>query len=137
MSNGKILAALVSGVVLAAVGVGLYLAGSPAEARLLRLDDRRIDDLRSISWAVTEFRRTRGHMPPALDSLPIAIGESTRLGDPATGHPYSYEITGDSSYSLCADFDRPSPPEGDGRYETEWRHRSGRFCFPRVVANKP
>jgi hypothetical protein len=135
--NRKLLATVVTAAVLVAIVIGLYLAGSPAEARLLRLDDRRVDDLRSISSALAEYRRGRGHLPPTLDSLPLAIGDAPKLRDPVTLQPYTYEVTGDSSYSLCAEFARRSPSERDGRYEAAWRHLPGHFCFPLMASARP
>jgi hypothetical protein len=130
LENRRLLATVVAAAVVVACIVGLYLAGSPAEARLLRLDDRRVDDLRSISWSLAEYRRGRGRLPPTLDSLPMAISDAPRLRDPVTNRPYSYEVTGDSSYSLCAEFARPSSPEGGGSSDASWRHGPGHFCFP-------
>jgi hypothetical protein len=135
--NRKLLAIAVAAVVVVVSGVGLYLAGSPAEARLLRLDDRRVEDLRSISWSLHEYRRGRGRLPPTLDSLPIALGDAPRLHDPVTERPYSYEVTGDSSYTLCTDFARPSPGAQDGGYDTAWRHPAGHFCFPKIATATP
>lgn len=137
LENGKLLATALVAAVLAAILIGLYLAGSPAEARLLRLDAHRVDDLRSISWAVAEYRRGRGRLPPALDSLPLAIGDAPSVFDPVSRQPYTYEVTGDSSYSLCADFARPSPSDRDNRYDAAWRHLQGHFCFPLVAPGKP
>jgi hypothetical protein len=137
LENRKLLATVVAAAVVIASIVGLYLAGSPAEARLLRLDDRRVDDLRSISWSLAEYRQGRGRLPPTLDSLPMAIGDAPRLRDPATERPYTYEVTGDSSYILCAEFARPSPSERDGGYDAAWRHRPGHFCFPLTATARP
>jgi len=137
LENRKLLAIATAAVVLTAVIVGLYLAGSPAEARLLRLDDRRVADLRSISWSLAEYRRAHGRLPATLDSLPMAIGGASRLRDPVSERPYAYAVTGDSSYVLCAEFARPSASEVEGRYDVAWRHRPGRACFPLTVNGKP
>lgn len=135
--NRKLLARVVAAAVIVAVLVGLYVAGSPAEARLMRLDDRRVDDLRSVSGAIADYKRGRGHLPPERDSLPLAIADGGRLHDPVTGAAYSYEITGDSSYSLCATFARPSPAGRDGPYDSAWRHHTGHVCFPLVAPGRP
>lgn len=137
LENRRLLATGVAAAVLVVVIVGLYLAGSPAEARLLRLDDRRVADLRSISWSLAEYRRAHGRLPATLDSLPMAIGDASRLRDPVSERPYAYEVTGDSSYSLCAEFARPSPSERGGRYDAAWLHRAGHSCFPLTTGPKP
>lgn len=137
LENRRLLATVVTAAVVIASIVGLYLAGSPAEARLLRLDDRRVEDLRSISWSIAEYRRSRGHLPPTLDSLPVAIGNAPGLRDPVSGRRYTYEVTGDSTYSLCAEFSRPSPSERVASDDAAWRHRAGHFCFPLTGTAKP
>ena len=137
LENGKLLLTGVAAAVVVAIVAGLYLAGSPAEARLLRLDDRRVTDLRSISWSIAEYQRTRGRLPPTLDSLPMAIGNAPGLHDPASGRPYVYEVTGDSSYRLCAEFTRPTPSERYGSVGAAWRHGPGRFCFALTAGRRP
>lgn len=125
------LASALAAGVLVAVLVGLYLIGSPAEARLLRFDERRVDDLRTAQGAIQSYWTARGRLPPDLDSVPLAVANDRRFHDPSTGVPYLYQPSGDSTYSLCADFARPSPPDNPA-YETAWRHPAGHFCFPLV-----
>ncbi len=137
LENRKLLAIATAAVVVTASVAGLYLAGSPAEARLLRLDERRIEDLRAISFSLAEYRRVRGRLPATLDSLPIAIGSAAQLRDPVTGRPYSYDVTGDSTYRLCATFARSSPVGRYARYEAAWVHRADHFCFALTAGAKP
>lgn len=136
-SSGRWLAIATSLAVAASVLAGLYLAGSPAEARLLRLDDRRVDDLRSIMWATSEYWRSHGHLPPALDSLPLAAADHMSVRDPVTGVLYGFTATGDSTYSLCAAFARPSPSARDDYSDAAWRHTAGQYCFPLVAGQRP
>lgn len=132
----RFLARALAAGVLVAVLVGLYLIGSPAEARLRRFDERRVDDLQSAHAAIQSYWITRGRLPPAPDSVPEAFPNGPRFRDPSTGIPYSYQPTGDSAYSLCADFARASPPDNPA-YDAAWRHPAGHFCFPFVGPPKP
>lgn len=125
------LASALVAVVLAAVAVGLYLIGSPAEARLRRFDERRVDDLRSAHTAIQGYWTARGGLPPDLDSVRMAFANGREFKDPSTGVPYLYQPTGDSTYRLCADFAQASPPDYPA-YETAWHHPAGHFCFSLV-----
>lgn len=128
--SGRPIALALSAVVLVAVGAGLYLVGSPAKARLHALDDRRASDLREASHQVSAYWQARAALPPTLDSLSPIAGDSLAYRDPATGTPYEYRVTGDSTYDLCAVFTYPS----EGGYGVDpWRHPAGKHCFQRHV----
>ena len=111
-------------VVAAAVTGGLWLTGSPAEARLVRLDDRRIEDLRRISNLVDVYWRRHRRLPGSLAEVGSEPGAAGR--DPITDQPYEFRATGARQYELCAVFDRKSvKPEW-----SSWSHGAGRTCFP-------
>lgn len=122
----------------AAVAAGLWLAGSPAEQRLLRLDDQRVADLGrlvrllNLRWQATES------LPAALDGLVDGQRLSRIPLDPETDAPYEYRTTGPGSYELCAVFSTPSRAEAAGSF---WSHGAGRQCFafdvPARRGNRP
>lgn len=109
-----------------AVVAGLIVLGSPAEQRLLRLDERRVNDLRQLSWAA-EYRwnQDRGLANAAVD-LVNSQSLSRLPQDPVTNQPYEYRVTGTRAYELCGVFDRASPAELAGDF---WFHEAGRACF--------
>lgn len=113
--------------VLAAIGFGLYLSGSPAEARLRRLDERRVDDLRNLRTLADAYWTRERRLPASLSDLPPR--DSARFRDPVSGELYGYRVTGDSTYELCATFARPAE---DGYYAARayWRHEQGEHCYP-------
>jgi hypothetical protein len=134
--GGMLLASALAAVVLVAVLMGLYLIGSPAEARLRRFDERRVDDLRTAHIAIQGYWTARGGLPPDLDSVRLAFANGREFKDPSTGAPYVYQPTGDGTYRLCADFAQASPPDSPA-YETAWLHPAGHYCFPLVGPPKP
>jgi Domain of unknown function (DUF5671) len=111
--------------VVAAVVTGLVASGSPGEHRLVRLDERRAEDLRTISRAVDFYWHNRRQLPPSLAELAREPGVAPIPEDPVTGEAYEYEMPGGERYTLCAVFDRPSD-EGASEF---WWHGAGRHCF--------
>lgn len=111
--------------VAAAVAAGLLITGSPAEQRLLRLDEQRVAELAQIASAA-ERRWDREQRLPAADEL-VDGQFLTRLPtDPTTGQPYEYRATGPRHFEVCATFDRPSRAELAGDF---WFHEAGHRCF--------
>jgi hypothetical protein len=110
----------------AAVVVGLWLIGSPAEQRLLRLDEQRAAELAQLVSAVRYRWNTDRRIPDGADGL--VNGEYlTRVPtDPVTREPYEYRVTGPRQFEVCATFDRPSRPHLAGDF---WFHEAGRRCF--------
>ncbi len=109
----------------AAVMAGLNLAGSPGEARLRRLDERRVSDLQHLASAVDAARMREGRLPATLSALESRGVPGTARRDPATGVPYDYRLVDEDRYELCAVFDRDGG-EGAGAV---WAHPAGRQCF--------
>ncbi len=123
--------------VLLVVG-GLAVAGSPGAERQRRFDERRVEDLRTIygellnqvvgaDWRNPQVAPVlRGPLPPSLDDVATrAMRQRPRVADPATGAPYEYEVTGASSFRLCATFDAVRDDPND----LVWNHPAGRHCF--------
>jgi hypothetical protein len=99
-------------VALVSMVAALFVAGSPFRQRLLRLDARRVGDLRAIQQHIETYFEREGVVPATLEALadnPATFLQNTT--DPATRRPYRYERVGDDTYTLTAGFDLPSPPE--------------------------
>jgi membrane protein YqaA with SNARE-associated domain len=122
-------------VVILALMVGLYAAGSPRRARQEVIDQRRVNDLQQISRAIESYYGERRALPRSLEDallLPGVIVESVQ--DPLTRQPYGYAAIDSSSYELCATFaaadtapDQPyARPVSVSRF---WRHPAGRHCY--------
>lgn len=109
-----------------AIVAGLYVAGSPAEQRLLRLDDRRVTDLQRLSRAATRYYSQTDRLPASLDGLADGRRLSSVPRDPESGEPYEYNVHGDGRFELCAEFSRESRQAAERDF---WRHGRGRDCF--------
>jgi hypothetical protein len=108
-----------------AIMAGLYFAGSPAEQRLLRLDMRRINDLRRLASVVSTYRTQTSRLPSNLDQLLDGRRLSQLPLDPETDALYGYEIEEDERFRLCARFSRASVGAGNDF----WDHEAGPQCF--------
>ena len=128
-----IVAAVAITMVVAAIGVGAYLVGPPAEQRVRRLDARRVDDLEFLRTQIQRFAAERKRLPASLQEVP-GIPDSS-LHDPVTGQPYTYRVTGPDTYELCANFDRPSDPDQLRYGQSIGKHGAGHICFPQVEAS--
>jgi len=130
-----ILLGSVIGLVTLAVMVGLWLLGSPREARRHRLDARRVADLSQITLATDRYRTRRERLPRSLEELlqDPEVGLPSR--DPATDALYEYRVLGPTTYEVCAHFERASDGgpdrEADRFGGPPWPHGAGRQCFQR------
>ena len=126
-SAGRIFVIASTVLVVAVVLVGIYLTGSPREARVRSLDRQRVEALTRLSAAINAYRYDHNALPPSLDEAARAEPgiAPANLVDPENGAPYAYRATGADKYVLCAVFDGPS--EADD--EIRWRHGRGRACF--------
>ena len=128
--RGLVIAAVV--VVVATIGYSIYAIGTPGQQRDIRLDQQRIDDLRSISHNVDRYLELNEEMPASLTDLlgPQYFVQS--IEDPESGAPYEYRVFDGTDYELCAIFDAAHPErKAEPRYfyETIWDHGPGRTCF--------
>jgi hypothetical protein len=146
----KIFATVVTLMVAAAVGVGISVAGSPAEQRALALDQQRADSLSQISGAIEAYYAATFELPPTLDALandPRTQYAITSLKDPATGATFEYRAIDALSYELCGTFAFPSdnsqngpasapmmPVPASGSAMTWYVHAAGRVCQTENVA---
>lgn len=120
-----------------AVIAGLIMLGTPSHARERRLDEIRVDDLASLSAAIDQYWAKHAALPDSLDSLVTAHQLDRVPKDPETNSRYTYHMSGERSYRLCATFRQPSDTsEMDMRARTvvapaahSWRHGKGESCF--------
>jgi hypothetical protein len=123
------LAAVVTATVTAAIAAGLSVLGSPTSARERRLDQRRVDDLSDIVFAIRDYQSTNRTLPPSLRDLQHS-GRASSLLDPLTQQLYEYRALDNGRFELCAVFQQPSRPSPAPRY---WAHDQGRQCFNRTA----
>jgi len=124
---------------LGCLAAALFLLGNPVDARLRRLDDQRVGDLRRIQANVEQFHARTGKLPATLGELSVDPDTFVAtLADPVTGEPYGYEPSGERTYRLSATFAKPS----DDADKPEWQrdgffgHDAGRKSFEITVPER-
>lgn len=116
--------------VLAAIGLGLAVLGSPSDARARRADERRVEHLREWARAIDAYWTANNQLPVSLEEVRRQRAwEHLVLNDPGTGEPYGYQARGAVAYELCATFERASPDTGRPDEDALWGHASGPACF--------
>ena len=126
VSHHKLLAMLASTLVFVAILVGLFVAGSPADERLRRLDSIRIQHLQALNAAIDLHIRRRNFMPTRLADAVDGQQLSILPTDPENGDQYDYIQINSSSYELCAVF---ASAAADSAGPNFWAHPAGRACF--------
>jgi Domain of unknown function (DUF5671) len=127
----RIAAGVVVLAVLVSLIAGMLFIGSPRRARAAALDERRVQDLRSIHSAVALFWTGHQRLPSDLDEIAASGGlYLASTADPVTAEPYEYRVVGGRNFELCAVFDDASPArERAAAGLPLWSHTAGRVCF--------
>lgn len=129
-STRSILGAAIVVAVCVAVAVGLVMVDPPSETRARRLDERRMQDLESLSRLVDVYWAREHRLPASQDDLVRLMGEAADLRDPTTNAPYEFRTIDTRRYQLCAAFDRGSDATAMAPLtRVFWSHRAGRQCF--------
>jgi hypothetical protein len=133
---------LITGVlVLAAIIGGIFIAGTPATARLMVFDQQKVSDLTGIQWEIVKHWQAKGKLPATLADLKDPISGYTAPQDPQTNQPYEYIIKDSRilSFQLCAEFNKTNQSRTKVSYPVgteisqNWEHGIGRTCFDRVI----
>ncbi|MFN4181464.1 MAG: DUF5671 domain-containing protein [Candidatus Paceibacteria bacterium] len=143
--------------VVALISFSFVVMGSPKTQRLLRLDERRIQDLQSIQYQVITYWQQKEKLPASLSDMANPISGYTLPVDPEFEKGFSYEYTSKDklSFELCATFALPikegwiesrggvmpvyvgekavSEPAMMGGVNESWAHEAGRTCFTRTI----
>jgi len=120
----------------AAFAIGLGVAGTPSAQRHVEADNHRVQDLRTIGWAMHNLQQRPGKL---TEALPASLGELVGKGvtqaqivDPETGKLYEYREKSGTLYELCAVFS--GPQEAATQF---WYHGKGRVCYSLDAAAAP
>ena len=146
-SKIKLLAWMVSFVILVSIVGGFFIMGSPFTLRMKRFDERRVNDLQNIQYQIVNFYQRKGNLPNNLDELKDPIAGFIIPLDPANAISYGYEKVSDLGFKLCADFSLDSDRQTDSKYMTRpmpisseayfinenWQHQKGVVCFDRKI----
>ena len=99
------------------------------------MDAERLKRLGLIESAINAYYTSHQALPSNFDALDAEKNQLLHeyWHDPNTGQSFEYEIAGEKSYRLCANFERNS----DGRAAYSFRkHNAGRDCFENQVKSK-
>ena len=127
---------------LVSVGSSFFIIGSPESARLMKADEQKIYDLQSIQGQLVYFWQLKQVLPAGIEELNDPISGFTVPVDRETGKPYVYERTSNSSFKLCATFNRESrdigkeptePVRYSDPFNENWQHGAGDVCFDRTI----
>ncbi|MFA5827658.1 MAG: DUF5671 domain-containing protein [Candidatus Paceibacterota bacterium] len=145
--------------VVAAISFSFLIMGSPMKQRLLRLDDRRVNDLQSIQYQVINYWQQKEKLPTQLSELSNPMTGYSLPIDPEfeKGNVYEYIVKEPLKFELCANFVMLMPkgwreysgggfvPMMNSGYDVattkpypggineSWDHQVGRTCFERTI----
>jgi hypothetical protein len=113
-------------VVMFMIILGFAQIGGPGAQRLLRGDEKRLQDLYLLSQQIANRARSNGNLP-AHDLSELS---GVAISDPMTRVAYEYHLKEGSKYELCAIFSSASRNGTLASNPDAWSHPAGRYCFP-------
>ena len=128
-------------IVIGAIILGFSVLGSPHTQQLLKYDEQKVSDLQNLSNQVQDYWSINKKLPEALTDIVVcSITSLNTYGsqgctDQQTGKQFEYKKTGETTYSVCAEFNKDSQPLGYLPYV--WAHPAGHFCFAEAVSQYP
>jgi len=138
IKSRKIWAEVSLAVVFCSIVLGFSVLGSPATQRMLKYDQQKVGDLQNINSQVINYYSNKGTLPKTLDEIGNT-GYYISEVDAQSGKTYEYQKTSNTTYNLCADFNKTSddknvttshinPYDGD-----TWVHGAGHYCFSQTI----
>lgn len=128
-------------IVIGSIVWGFSVLGSPRTQRLIKYDEQKVGDLQNINNQVTGYYSNKGALPKTIEEMSKGNYYSP-LVDAQTQKSYEYKKTGDTTYNLCAEFNKASDDKTNGsvntpvRYPYEdvsWNHPAGYYCFNQTI----
>ena len=111
--------------VIAMIIAGFVSIGPPRTQRIMRADNRRIQDLYQLSMRINGAWNANTHqLPTHLDQL-----TDVPLVDPISRATYEYAVVEGDKYQLCATFVLSTVQNQANSRSTTWSHPAGRYCF--------
>ena len=140
----KVLAWLVSAVVLVSIIGGFFIIGTPADQRDKKFDDQRVESLQVLQSQIVNYWSQKEVLPEKLTDLEDSISGYKVPVDPKSNLPFEYNIIDPLSFELCAVFNSSSQDFGSralaskpfmayDAFQQNWEHEVGRTCFTRTI----
>ena len=134
---------IISIIVACVVFAGFWVVGTPNQQRLIRFDSERVNDLSFTQSRIISYWQSKNTLPETLSDLESDLQFWTVPTDPKTGESYSYTVSSDLTFQLCATFETESEENKTSRYpvvsprgfdyEKGWSHSVGENCFERTI----
>lgn len=138
-SKSRMFWRIVAGVIIVGSIIwGFSVLGSPQTQRLYKYDEQKITELQNINNQVISYYSIKSVLPQNLSEI-SSVNYYVPQVDPQTQKPYQYEKTGNTTYNLCAEFNKASNDKGNLTYpaspygDVSWSHPAGRYCFQETI----
>jgi len=116
---------LATAAVLTVVSLGFWKTHGPNAQRLIRGDEKRIQNLSQLANEINaQYRQPGSLLPHELSDI-----QKARYADPVTRQPLEYSTKTPSQYTLCSVFSTSSTKEEKTGMYAFWGHPSGHKCF--------
>lgn len=134
---GKVLAIAGAIAAVLAVCTSIYL-NPPSAFKAHNLDQKRLVGLQDVSSSINIYYHNRQALPERMDVLVNgdSLSEHPDWTDPVTHLPYEYDVTGKTTYRLCADFAADSDGDNGTYISTFRKHHKGHECFDLEVSKQ-
>jgi len=140
----KILAWILSFVVLVSIICGFFIIGTPTEQRQRRFDEQRVSNLQTLQDRIINYWIQKETLPQNLSKLEDSISGFIAPADPESDIAYEYHIIDTLSFELCATFktstENFSSTAKNTKYsypydsfQQRWEHKAERTCFTRTI----
>lgn len=127
-------------VIIASIAWGFSVLGSPRTQKLYKYDFAKISDLQNIDQQLISYWQMKEVLPTSLSELSTSGNYFISPVDQQSRKSYEYEKKSDTSYILCAEFNKASNDGNKIYLESSypywggtWTHPAGRYCFDRSI----
>jgi len=142
--TSKILALILSFVVLASIITGFFIIGTPAEQRQRRFDEQRAANLQTLQDQIINYWTRKEVLPQNLNELEDSVSGFIVPTDPGSDLAYEYIVIDELSFKLCATFKTSTEDFNStsqiSKYsypynppQQRWKHEAERTCFTRTI----
>jgi hypothetical protein len=125
VNRDSLAAVLAIAAFLVVVALGFWKTRGPSSQRLVRTDEKRIQNMSQLANEISRQYMQHGKQLPAG----LSGSQKTKYADPATGKPLEYSLRTPNDFTLCTTFSASSPKEESNGMFAFWSHPSGPKCF--------
>lgn len=126
-------------IIIGSVVWGFSVLGSPRTQQLFKYDEQKVNDLQSMNSEIQNYFYDKKVLPQSLSEISNSNYYISSLIDKQNSKPYEYIKTNDTSYQLCAEFNKDSKEATTPNIYARpigypsWTHSAGHYCFTETV----